>query len=157
MSMKVIVSRLFVKYEQILLLHCFFCFYKNIQNIQILSFARDVQVTMEIMNSKVCRTTLAGVLPGCCAVTDWPRVQVMMAALICCLYVPSYAVEDSHAAWPQWRGPTRDGKVRGTVWPQKLRGGNLKKLWRYSLGPSYSGPIVAVSYTHLTLPTILLV
>ncbi len=106
---------------------------------------------MEIMNSKVYRRTLAGVLPGGCDVTDWPRVQVMMiAALICCLCVPLYAVDDSHAAWPQWRGPTRDGKVRGTVWPQKLRGGNLKKLWRYSLGPSYSGPIVVGKHVFVT-------
>jgi outer membrane protein assembly factor BamB len=47
------------------------------------------------------------------------------------------------AVWPQWRGPTRDGIVRGPAWPDKLQGDALKQVWRLdNLGPSYSGPVV---------------
>ena len=42
--------------------------------------------------------------------------------------------------WPQWRGPERDGRVGGDVWPADLKG--LERLWRVELQPSYSGPIV---------------
>ncbi len=46
-------------------------------------------------------------------------------------------------AWPQWRGPNRDGKVGGPAWPGRLSRDSLTQLWRVPLGPSYSGPIVA--------------
>jgi outer membrane protein assembly factor BamB len=47
-------------------------------------------------------------------------------------------------AWPQWRGPTRDGQVAATdpAWPAQLTETNLRRRWRVELGPSYSGPIV---------------
>lgn len=44
--------------------------------------------------------------------------------------------------WPQWRGPTRDGQVVGSAWPDKLDTNHLRQMWRAELGPSYSGPIV---------------
>ena len=47
------------------------------------------------------------------------------------------------ADWPQWRGPTRDGQVVGSGWPDKLDTNHLRQIWRVELGPSYSGPIVA--------------
>jgi outer membrane protein assembly factor BamB len=47
------------------------------------------------------------------------------------------------ADWPQWRGPTRDGQVLGTVWPSTLSESDLTLTWRVVLGPSYSGPIVS--------------
>lgn len=47
------------------------------------------------------------------------------------------------SAWPQWRGPTRDGQVAGTSWPDRLQGNSLELLWRIPLGPSYSGPVVS--------------
>lgn len=47
------------------------------------------------------------------------------------------------ADWPQWRGPTRDGQVVGSGWPDKLDTNQLRQIWRVELGPSYSGPIVA--------------
>ncbi len=46
------------------------------------------------------------------------------------------------ADWPQWRGPTRDGQVVGTGWPDNLGTNHLQQVWRVELGPSYSGPIV---------------
>ncbi len=52
--------------------------------------------------------------------------------------------------WPQWRGPSRDGKVEGPAWPQRLQGTALQLLWRVELGPSYSGPIVAPDRVFVT-------
>lgn len=47
------------------------------------------------------------------------------------------------ADWPQWRGPSRDGRVVGPAWPNTLAGDALQPLWQVeNLGPSYSGPIV---------------
>jgi outer membrane protein assembly factor BamB len=64
--------------------------------------------------------------------------------VILCLLTALAAV--AHAAdptWPQWRGPTRDGQVSGTMWPTKLDTNHFHQAWRVELGPSYSGPIVA--------------
>lgn len=61
-----------------------------------------------------------------------------------------FASEPSAGTWPQWRGPTRDGKIEPTVWPDKLDEGQLKQVWRVELGPSYSGPIVAVDRVFVT-------
>jgi outer membrane protein assembly factor BamB len=46
-------------------------------------------------------------------------------------------------AWPQWRGPQRDGQFAGPAWPDKLDTNHLRQVWRVALGPSYSGPIVS--------------
>ncbi len=51
--------------------------------------------------------------------------------------------EGAPAVWPQWRGPTRDGKVTGPDWPATLQGGAISQLWRVELGEGYSSPIVA--------------
>ena len=45
-------------------------------------------------------------------------------------------------AWPQWRGPARDGFVAGKPWPTTLGAAALTEMWTVPLGPSYSGPIV---------------
>ena len=53
------------------------------------------------------------------------------------------AAEPLPTDWPQWRGPTRDGKVpTEDIWPDSLGESSLKKKWSFDLGPSYSGPIV---------------
>lgn len=53
--------------------------------------------------------------------------------------------------WPQWRGPTRDGRVAETsAWPDRLAGDSLAQSWRVSLGPSYSGPIVSETTVFAT-------
>lgn len=55
------------------------------------------------------------------------------------------------AVWPQWRGPTRDGMVRGPAWPDRLQGDALRKLWRIDkLAPSYSGPVVTADRVFTT-------
>jgi outer membrane protein assembly factor BamB len=57
----------------------------------------------------------------------------------------------STAIWNQWRGPTRDGRVTGKPWPDKLQGNVLQPLWRVAqLSPSYSGPIVSDTLVFTT-------
>lgn len=60
------------------------------------------------------------------------------------------AAEPSVATWPQWRGPSRDGKIEPATWPDKLSEDHLKQVWRVELGPSYSGPIVAGDRVFVT-------
>ncbi len=50
---------------------------------------------------------------------------------------------DPAEMWPQWRGPTRDGFVRGATWPTSLAEDHLKLAWHVDLSPGYPGPIVA--------------
>lgn len=53
-------------------------------------------------------------------------------------------------SWPQWRGPQRNGLVAGTTWPGDLSEKHLSESWSVSLGPSYSGPIVAADRVFVT-------
>ncbi len=53
-------------------------------------------------------------------------------------------------AWPQWRGPNRDGQVPGADWPGQLAGAALTQQWRVELGPSYSGPVVVGDRVFVT-------
>ncbi len=64
---------------------------------------------------------------------------------------PPEDAKDAQAAaatWPQWRGPTRDGKVAPCAWPADLKG--LRQVWRVELAESYSGPIVAADRVFTT-------
>ncbi len=54
------------------------------------------------------------------------------------------------ATWPQWRGPTRDGQISGSTWPEKLDTNHLQRSWSVELGPSYSGPIVSTDRVFTT-------
>lgn len=54
-------------------------------------------------------------------------------------------------AWPQWRGPHRDGSVdTGVSWPATLDPSVLKSRWEVELAPSYSGPIVFGDRVYVT-------
>lgn len=49
-----------------------------------------------------------------------------------------------HAAdWPQWRGPARDGTLKGVTLPKTIGGEALKRVWRVDLAPGYSGPVIS--------------
>jgi len=52
--------------------------------------------------------------------------------------------------WTQWRGPNRDGKIKGTKWPDSLKKDVLKKVWSVPAGPSYSGPLVVGDFVYTT-------
>jgi outer membrane protein assembly factor BamB len=71
--------------------------------------------------------------------------MILRFAALCIL-----AAELGAAEWPQWRGPDRDGQVRGAPWPADLKPGHLDRQWRLPLGPSYSGPIVAADRVFTT-------
>jgi outer membrane protein assembly factor BamB len=66
----------------------------------------------------------------------WRRLIFLLALAS----APELRAEDQESTWPQWRGPSRDGKIVSTPWPDTL---NLELLWRKELGPSYSGPVIA--------------
>ncbi|MBA4189876.1 MAG: pyrrolo-quinoline quinone [Planctomycetaceae bacterium] len=71
-------------------------------------------------------------------------VRLTSAVLSLLLMAYGNASAADPAVWQQWRGPTRDGQVTGTAWPDTLKGDAIKPLWKVeNLGPSYSGPIVA--------------
>jgi outer membrane protein assembly factor BamB len=82
-------------------------------------------------------------------------ISLAVLALGSCL-IPGtgFGLSTLHADWPQWRGPHRDGRVEGSrSWPASLDETELKAVWRASLGPSYSGPIVAGSLVFVTEST----
>jgi outer membrane protein assembly factor BamB len=63
---------------------------------------------------------------------------------------PRLWADEAPPSWPQWRGPTRDGRAPGRAWPKSLQGEHLQRLWRVELAPSYSGPIVAADRVFVT-------
>jgi outer membrane protein assembly factor BamB len=67
-----------------------------------------------------------------------PRVLLLL--VVSCIWIGEGRAEDGAAGWGQWRGPHRDGRVVGQVWPKDLS--KLETVWEVELGPSYSGPIV---------------
>ena len=67
----------------------------------------------------------------------------LFALALCSISSHALAV-DPAANWAQWRGPTRDGKVQGAIWPARIGEDNLKLLWRNDdLAESYASPIVS--------------
>jgi len=60
------------------------------------------------------------------------------------------AKESTGSTWSQWRGPSRDGKVGGPVWPETINDQSLTAGWRVPVGPSYSGPIVSADHVFVT-------
>ena len=57
--------------------------------------------------------------------------------LVLLLLAPPSAVPE---AWPQWRGPSRDGRASSfaapATWPKQL-----KPLWSNKVGEGYSSPV----------------
>ena len=61
----------------------------------------------------------------------------MIRAALLCLVCASPAIA---ADWPQFLGPSRDGRSSETVKPWT---GNLKPLWSLPIGPAHSSPVVS--------------
>ncbi|MBE7499949.1 MAG: PQQ-like beta-propeller repeat protein [Verrucomicrobiales bacterium] len=74
--------------------------------------------------------------------------------LACCVAVLGFLSEGwagvEPTEWPQWRGPTRDGQVRGFAWPTSVQSSQFAEKWRVELGPSYSGPLVVGNLVFTT-------
>lgn len=47
------------------------------------------------------------------------------------------------STWTQWRGPHRDGRYEGPIWPDGLGEDRLKLIWSTELGEGYATPIVS--------------
>lgn len=88
--------------------------------------------------------------PSCTRKTFIPRQS--RNGLLMLVIVVSGSLNTIHAAdWPQWRGPTRDCRIDGSFsWPESLADDHLNEVWKVSLGPSYSGPIVVDSRVFVT-------
>jgi outer membrane protein assembly factor BamB len=78
--------------------------------------------------------------------SKWRSVPCVAACAMLVVATLAACAED----WPQWRGPGRDGQVRGASWPGSLSGSNLVQVWRVPLGPSYSGPVVSGPWVFTT-------
>jgi outer membrane protein assembly factor BamB len=79
------------------------------------------------------------------------RLRPFVPALGLLLVVATSAPAGPRPNWPQWRGPTRDGRVApGAAWPEKLDQDHLTLRWRVELGPSYSGPIIVADRVFVT-------
>lgn len=66
----------------------------------------------------------------------------LLSLLLALAPAPALAQESAGDPWPQWRGPTRDGRDSGPAWPAELTEERVQPLWRVELGPSYAGPVV---------------
>lgn len=79
------------------------------------------------------------------------RTRFAMFFVAVTLFPLTATAADLAAAWPQWRGPSRDGQAPPTpVWPGRIDEATLTQHWRVELGPSYSGPIVAADRVFVT-------
>ncbi len=69
-------------------------------------------------------------------------LRLPTSTLVFALHFLALIATAEPSTWPQWRGPSRDGQIRGAGWPDRLDTNHLREVWRAELGPSYSGPIV---------------
>jgi outer membrane protein assembly factor BamB len=75
------------------------------------------------------------------------RVPRFALRALCFVSLPSCLVSPAAGSdWPQWLGPNRDGSTSEKVAPWK---GDLKVLWRKSVGEGHSSPIVAEGIVYL--------
>ena len=74
-----------------------------------------------------------------------------LASLILAL-IPALTLsaDPGPADWSQWRGPNRDGLIKGTEIPDSLSDQSLTQVWKIPLGPGYSGPIVTADRVFVT-------
>jgi outer membrane protein assembly factor BamB len=69
----------------------------------------------------------------------------LLAGVLTGFVVPALALS---ADWPQWRGPNRDGIVRGVAVPKKWPK-TLKEEWKVTVGEGVSSPVVAGNRVYL--------
>ena len=69
-------------------------------------------------------------------------IMKVIAAVIASTIAASSLLAQSPAAWPQWRGPARDGVASAltvpTTWPAQLT-----KKWEATVGVGHASPVVA--------------
>lgn len=78
------------------------------------------------------------------------RLTLLIPTILLSVNYWTTAKETAATTWAQWRGPSRDGRVGGPVWPASLNEQSLTPTWRVPVGPSYSGPIVSEDFVFVT-------
>ena len=69
---------------------------------------------------------------------------LLITVLCLALQAFPFSAPGEDLAWPQWRGPTRDGMIaKGAPWPKKISIKKLKQTWRREIAKGYPGPIVS--------------
>ena len=70
--------------------------------------------------------------------------SLLFTILCLALQAFPFSAPGEDLAWPQWRGPTRDGMIaKGSPWPKKISKKKLKQTWRSEIAKGYPGPIVS--------------
>ena len=68
--------------------------------------------------------------------------RIVLFFVICSVLFPAAQAQSPPAAWPQWRGPARDGVASAftvpTTWPAQLT-----KKWQATVGAGHASPVVA--------------
>ncbi len=72
--------------------------------------------------------------------TNIVSLQHCLAAF---LFVISFSAATIGQDWPQWNGPTRDGRLPSTVIAKPLPKQGLALKWKQPIGYGYSGPVVS--------------
>lgn len=74
-------------------------------------------------------------------------IRVTKLIVIAVLFCPMGVRADD---WPDWRGPTRDGRWHETGIIDKFESAELKASWRVPISSGYSGPTVADGRVYVT-------
>jgi outer membrane protein assembly factor BamB len=81
---------------------------------------------------------------ACCSSTSrHPSAISLALSLILGCWLSGMAAMSLAEDWPQWRGPTADGRWTETGLMDKFPAPSLATTWRVPIGPGYSGPTVA--------------
>jgi len=58
------------------------------------------------------------------------------------IYCASKTVFGDDSLWQNWRGPSRNGLVKGDTWPDSIDEKTLRSVWSKDFDDSYSGPVL---------------
>ena len=68
------------------------------------------------------------------------KIFLPLSLLLHCIFFSQLGA----SAWPQWRGPSRDGMIKeDSPWPAKIDEKSFKESWRVKIGKGYSGAILS--------------
>ena len=59
------------------------------------------------------------------------------------LFVISFSAATIGQDWPQWNGPTRDGRLPKSVIAKPIPKQGLALMWKQPIGYGYSSPVVS--------------
>ncbi|MEO1992304.1 MAG: PQQ-binding-like beta-propeller repeat protein [Pirellulales bacterium] len=74
--------------------------------------------------------------------THIPWLVLLFIGNISLVFSEALTHELAPSDWPQWRGPSRNGRVHNAAWPNSIDEDHLTLMWDVDHGPSYSGTIV---------------